>query len=153
MKQTLPLLFAGLLAPLAAQAPPGYSYWSKADIQKLEAGLPAKMTAQKVATQDLAKWGNHWAMLAHREGDGEAELHTTTADIFVVQSGEATLITGGKVAGPHEVSAGEVRGPKVEGGVRRRLAPGDVVHIPENTPHQLLVPKNFTYFVIKVAVK
>jgi quercetin dioxygenase-like cupin family protein len=27
---------------------------------------------------------------------------------------------------------------------------GDIVHIPANTPHQLLVKKNFTYFVIKV---
>jgi quercetin dioxygenase-like cupin family protein len=27
---------------------------------------------------------------------------------------------------------------------------GDVVHIPANTPHQLLVKKEFLYFVVKV---
>ena len=33
-----------------------------------------------------------------------------------------------------------------------KLAAGDAVHIPANTPHQLLVEngKQFTYFVIKV---
>lgn len=153
MKQILLILFAALLAPLAAQAPSNFSYWSKADLAKVEAGLPAKMNAQKIAGQDLAKWGNHWASLSHREGDGEGELHASVADIFVAQSGEATLIVGGTLTGAHEVSAGEVRGKGIEGGVRRRLAPGDVVHIAANTPHQMLVPKSFTYFVIKVATK
>jgi mannose-6-phosphate isomerase-like protein (cupin superfamily) len=30
------------------------------------------------------------------------------------------------------------------------LKPGDVARIPANTPHQLLVPKSFLYYVIKV---
>lgn len=154
MKLPIPILLLGaLLAPLTAQAPAGFSYWSAAEIRKTAAGLAAKVNAQKLAAQDLARWGNHWASLTHREGDGEGELHETVADIFIAQSGAATLIVGGKLAGPHEVSKGEVRGKAIEGGARRSLAPGDIVHIPENTPHQLLVPKSFDYFVVKVAVK
>jgi quercetin dioxygenase-like cupin family protein len=38
------------------------------------------------------------------------------------------------------------------GGTSHKLAAGDVVHIPANTPHQLLVEPGtqFTYFVVKV---
>jgi len=151
-KQLTLILFVGLLTPLAAQAPAGFSYWSSADIRKVESGMPAKAKASplKIASQDLAKWGNHWASMTHREADGEGELHGTVADIFVAQSGEATLVVGGTIAGAHEVSKGEVRGKTIEGGERHKLMPGDIVHIAENTPHQLLVPKSFTYFVIKV---
>jgi mannose-6-phosphate isomerase-like protein (cupin superfamily) len=153
MRQSLLILFGALLAPLIAQAPAGFSYWSVADLKKVEAGLPAKMNAQKIGAQDLAKWGNHWASITHREGDGEGEVHETVADIFVAQSGGATLIVGGKLIEPREVSKGELKGKGIDGGVRQKLSPGDIVHIPANTPHQLLVPNSFDYFVVKVGAQ
>jgi mannose-6-phosphate isomerase-like protein (cupin superfamily) len=91
-------------------------------------------------------------MIAHREGDGEAELHEREADFFVVQSGAATLIVGGEMVNGKTTAPNEVRGPSIKGGEKKALAAGDVVHIPPKVPHQLLVPagKEFTYFVIKV---
>lgn len=80
-------------------------------------------------------------------------MHETVADIFLAEGGEATLVVGGKIAGSREAEKGELRGKAITGGTRVKLTPGDLVHIPRNTPHQLLVPKNFTYLVIKVAVK
>ena len=73
-------------------------------------------------------------------------------DFFVVQSGEATLVVGGEVPGAKTTAPHELRGPKINGGERRKLVAGDVVHIPANTPHQLLVEKGkqFTYLFIKV---
>jgi hypothetical protein len=70
----------------------------------------------------------------------------------VVQSGEATLVVGGKMPGSKTTAANEHRAPKIDGGDRRKLLPGDIVHIPKNMPHQLLVQngKQFTYYVIKV---
>jgi len=37
-------------------------------------------------------------------------------------------------------------------GERRQVGEGDIIHIPANTPHQLLIEngKPFTYFVVKV---
>ena len=74
------------------------------------------------------------------------------ADFFVVESGEATLVVGGQVVGGKTTAPNEIRGPKINGGERRKLAAGDIVHIPVKAPHQLLVEngKQFTYFVIKV---
>ncbi len=153
MKHIALVLFAALLAPLAAQAPAGFSYWSAAELKKYSETLPAKMNAQKLAAADLAKYGNHWTSITYRAGDGEAEVHQTAADFFVVEGGEATLVVGGKVMGQRETGKGEFRGKSIQGGERRKLGVGDIVHIPQNTPHQLFVPKSFTYFVIKVETK
>ena len=103
----------------------------------------------------LGKFGNHFTMLTHREGSGDAELHEHQADLFVVQSGEATLVVGGEMVGAKNSGPGEVKGTSIRNGVKRKLAAGDIVHIPARVPHQLLIEsgKELTYFVLKVDVK
>jgi mannose-6-phosphate isomerase-like protein (cupin superfamily) len=70
----------------------------------------------------------------------------------VVVSGSAALLTGGTIVSPRTESPGEIRGTGIEGGVKRAVGAGDIIHIPANTPHQLLVEKGkpFAYFVVKV---
>lgn len=102
-------------------------------------------------SKDLARYGNHYTMLAMRESTGSSELHEHEADIFVVESGKATIVTGGKMVRPHTEKAGEIRGTSIEGGERHVLQTGDIIHIPAGVPHQLLVEKApFEYFVVKV---
>src|SRR5690242_17855048 len=143
-------VFAACAAP--AGGPAGFEIWSGAQLKGYAKSLAPKMSAQKVATQQLAKWGNHLFMVAHREGPGEAELHETQADIFIVQSGEATLKVGGTVVSPKTTAPNEIRGPSINGGEEKKLGAGDVVHIPAKIPHQLLVDpgKQVTYAVVKV---
>ncbi len=118
------------------------------------AGMSEKLAAKRspFAAQDLVRYGNHYTMLAWREATGSAEVHEHEADIFVIESGAATIVTGGKMVNGHVEKAGEIRGSSIEGGERHQLAAGDIVHIPAGTPHQLLIAKGkpFTYFVIKV---
>ena len=62
----------------------------------------------------------------------------------------AELIVGGEVIDPHALSAGEIRGSRIDGGELRTIAQGDVVTIPRGVPHwfkQVSTP--FTYYVIK----
>lgn len=91
-------------------------------------------------------------ILAVRIRSGRAELHTTSADEFFVIDGHATLVTGGTVVNPR--GNGEVRGDSIEGGVREELKYGDVVHIPANTPHQLLLEGTdpFVYVLVKTPI-
>jgi mannose-6-phosphate isomerase-like protein (cupin superfamily) len=149
MKRIATLLFPALLT---AAEPAGFVYWSSKDLKAYEQKLMPKMNERKLADETLGSWGNHRAMVAHREADGEAEVHETVVDFFVVQSGEATLVVGGEIVGGKTTAPNEIRGPKIANGERRKLTAGDVVHIPEKMPHQLLVEKGkqFTYFVIKV---
>jgi mannose-6-phosphate isomerase-like protein (cupin superfamily) len=106
----------------------------------------------RFASQELARYSNHYTMLAIRESTGSAELHEHEADVFVIESGQATLVTGGKIVNPHTQKPGEIRGTSIEGGERHPIATGDIVHIPAGTPHQLLVDtaQPFVYFVVKV---
>ena len=136
-----------------AADPPGFVYWSAKDLKSYEQKLKPKMNEGKVASVTLNEFGNHLTMVAHREGDGEAEVHALMGDYFVVQTGEATLVVGGKMgAGNKTTAPNEMRAAKIDGGERRKLTAGDIVHIPKSTPHQLLIEngKQFTYFVIKV---
>jgi mannose-6-phosphate isomerase-like protein (cupin superfamily) len=141
-----------MAVPLMAAPPAGVSIWTAAELKAQGEKLVPKMSEKKVASERLATYGNHLTMIAHREADGEAEIHETQADFFFVQSGTATLVFGGEVPGAKTTAPNERRGPSIKGGERKTLAPGDVVHIPARIPHQLLVPagKEFTYFVIKV---
>ena len=108
-----------------------------------------------MASQQLANWGNHTMMTAHREVDGEAEFHENQADIFIAQSGEAVVEIGGSVDSPRTTAAGEIRGPSITGATRNAVKAGDILHIPAKTAHRVLVEpgKQFTYVVVKVSAK
>lgn len=90
------------------------------------------------------------SFVAVRVKSGRAEVHKSSDDIFVVLSGEATLVTGGKVIDPS--GDREIRGNSIEGGTWAKLAKGQVVHIPQAVPHQLLLPAGETlvYVLIKI---
>jgi mannose-6-phosphate isomerase-like protein (cupin superfamily) len=145
------LLWACVL-PVIGSEPDGYKYWSAADLKGLAKTLAPKMNAQKVATERLADFGNHYILGAHREGSGEAEFHETEADVFVVQSGTATLVVGGHLQNGKTTAPGEMRAPSIDGGSRQKLSAGDVAHIPPKTAHQVLLDSGgqFTYFVVKI---
>lgn len=155
MKTTILILGIAAMALPAGSDPPGFALWTAAQLKGYEKQLAPKINAQKVATQQLGKYDNHLFMVAHREGDGEAELHETQADVFIVQSGRANLVVGGTVVDAKTTAPGEVRGPSIQGGEKKALGPGDVVHIPARVPHQVLLDgnKQFTYAVVKVDSK
>ncbi len=124
--------------------------YSAKDIQASGQKLSQKGT--QFASENLTRYGNHYLLLATREATGSSEVHEHEADIFVVESGNAILLSGGKVVNPRTEKPGEVRGTSITGGERQAVATGDVIHIPAGTPHQLLIEngKPFLYFVIKV---
>ena len=69
---------------------------------------------------------------------GGANLHrVNTTEIYYMLSGTATLVTGGTLRDPTPAPAPSLslRGSGIEGGVSRRIVPGDVVVIPGHTPH------------------
>jgi mannose-6-phosphate isomerase-like protein (cupin superfamily) len=147
-------LILAIALPLAALAadPAGFHLWKSGDLKASEKKLSPKIDAQKISGESLANAGNHMFSISHREGPGIAELHEKVADVFVVISGDATLVVGGTIPGSKQSAPNEVRGPKIEGGASHKLAVGDIVTIPAGAPHQLLVDpgKQFTYFVVKV---
>ena len=140
------LLAAGSLIPAAD----GAKVWTSADLKALEQKMSAKK--EKVTTASLAVFSNYLMEVTHRTASGEAELHLAKNDIFYVLSGNATLVTGGTIAGKHGTAPNEFRGPSITGGEKHKIGPGDWLTIPAGIPHQVLLEPatEFTYAVVKV---
>ncbi len=100
-------------------------------------------------------FGNHALSISHRDKNGVVEVHEKLVDVFAVQSGEATLVVGGEVVGPRTTGPGEIQGDSIKGGVSKKVAAGDVIHITAGVPHQFFLDqgKQITYFVVKVAAQ
>jgi mannose-6-phosphate isomerase-like protein (cupin superfamily) len=152
MNPLLPVLVLLFIASTCVSAvePADFDLWKGSVVQGAGKRLSPKIDDQKFAWEPMGTYKNHLIGISHREGDGTAELHENQVDIWIVEAGEATLIEGGKIIGPKTVKPHEVRGTSIEGGTSRQLSAGDIVHINANIPHQLKIPKSFTYLVIKV---
>lgn len=95
--------------------------------------------------------GAYHIMTAHRDGPGLVEVHALDTDIFHVIRGSATLLVGGAVVGGKTTAPNEVRGEKIEGGKEQKVQAGDVIVIPNETPHWFRdVDGPFDYYVVKV---
>jgi len=82
---------------------------------------------------------------------GLAEIHTRDTDIIYVLQGSATLVTGGKAVVTKPTGPEELRGSEIEGGESREITVGDVVVVPNGTPHWFKkVNGPLLYYVVKV---
>lgn len=128
--------------------------FSPQQIQKWTASttLKAAKCPEGVASQPMGQYGSHTTTLSTRTKTGEAEQHRDWSDIFVVASGDASLVSGGHLVNAHTVSPGEMRGSAIAGGTTELLKAGSIVHIDPQVPHQLILEPgvSFTYFVVKV---
>jgi mannose-6-phosphate isomerase-like protein (cupin superfamily) len=155
MKVTAIVLMAVAMlghASLGQEAMPTPDQYSPADLVAMEKSLEQKADASGLATETLKKYASDYTMLAFRSKSGKAELHEKFADFYFVIGGEATLVSGGHIVNSSTTAPGEVRGDSVQDGKETRLKKGDIVHIPANIPHQLVLAKGgtFQYFIVKV---
>ena len=82
---------------------------------------------------------------------GLAEIHTRDTDIIYVLQGSATLVTGGRAVAAKTTAPEELRGSAIQGGESREIAAGDVVVVPNGTPHWFQrVDGPLLYYVVKV---
>ena len=133
--------------------PGSADHWTPAIL--LERGTYLRQMARAgsgEASETLREYSQHRVMLSFRSRDGEVEVHEKFADLFVVLSGAATLVTGGTVEGARTVAAGEIRGDSIVGGHAQELRQGELIHVPAGTPHQFLVSgdKSITSLVVKI---
>ncbi|HEV8593380.1 MAG TPA: cupin domain-containing protein [Pyrinomonadaceae bacterium] len=85
-----------------------------------------------------------------REGDN-VELHDGSDDIYYVLGGTATLMLGGKLDEPKEISPGEWRSKSATGSEKVVIKKGDLVFVPRGTPHQRTVTgKDFSMILVKI---
>ena len=114
--------------------------------------LPAKQVNQAfVEGMPLVRGMNYKIDASHRDEPGIVEVHTRDTDIIYMLQGTATLVTGGTVIDAKTVEPEEIRGMESKGGETRMITKGDVVVIPNGTPHWFKEVKGpMNYYVVKV---
>jgi glc operon protein GlcG len=94
---------------------------------------------------------NYMVHTSRRDKPGLAEIHTLDTDIIYVMQGKATFVTGGTAIETKEIASNEIRGSRIEGGTARQLSRGQVIIVPNNTPHWFKeISGEFLYYTIKV---
>jgi mannose-6-phosphate isomerase-like protein (cupin superfamily) len=152
MKAAIRFLAAGLLVvPVLAPDPVGFAMWKQEELKQRDEALSKKVGPDHSARETLADYGDHRFRLLYRDADGVPEQHDNTVDVVIVQSGEGTLVLGGKMVNLTARGIGEYVGTGIEGGERHALAPGDLVHIPAKIPHNFVIAKgkHITYVLVK----
>ena len=134
---------ATLLSSLVclAQSPPPAVDVTGADIQAFLKSLPKDAVSDKpIRVMDAGGYKvGVYGVLRPKATTQEAILHETTiTEIYYMLSGAGTLVTGGSIVSPKNrpgLANTSVVGPRIEGGVSRKVTPGDVIIIPGRTPH------------------
>lgn len=79
------------------------------------------------------------------------EVHDASDDVYYVLEGEATLVLGGNLVEPNQISPGEWRSKNASGGQKVVIHKGDLVVVPRGTPHQRTVTgKGFSMILVKI---
>jgi glc operon protein GlcG len=120
--------------------PPKVAYFPAGQVKKaFEKGMP------------LIEIANFKVHASHRDEPGIVEVHTHDTDIIHMLEGSATLVTGGTVFDSKTIEPEEIRGKGVMGGETRRINKGDIIVIPNGTPHWFKeVNGPINYYVVKV---
>lgn len=143
MKMFLPVLAGVLIATQAGS----------------DAAMPAPAVTMIPAAQVSAAFEKGMPLLetngykihaSRRESSGMAEIHSRDTDIIYVLDGHATIVTGGEAIDAKTIARDELRGVAIANGETRHLGKGDVLVVPNGTPHQFTETSNpFLYYVVK----
>jgi mannose-6-phosphate isomerase-like protein (cupin superfamily) len=131
------ILTIASVAAYAQQPPaPTKTYSSAADVAALLAKAKADhKDGQPTVVETILHLAPYNANLEYRSSVGPAAVHEREAEMFYVLDGSATLTTGGKLTEEKRTNAENLTGTGIEGGNDQAVAKGDVVIVPENTPH------------------
>ena len=107
----------------------------------LKKAVDGNIVDQLVKDVDVAGHKVALAMLRRVKPETNALVHSHVTEIYQIVKGSGTLVTGGALKGatPNDltrVAAGAGLSGVHEGGQRQRVGPGDVVIVPQGTPHR-----------------
>jgi quercetin dioxygenase-like cupin family protein len=109
---------------------------SAADVAAMMAKAKAdRKPDQANLAQSMIQLAPYNVSLEYRGAVGPAAVHEAEAELFYVIDGAATLVTGGKMTADATRNGANLTGKGIEGGTSRKVAKGDFIMVPENTPH------------------
>ena len=131
--------------------PPGFVLWPSAEVETIANRLEREIGDRAMVYETVRNDDGHSVYFVLRGLTGPAEFHETEADLYVVHRGNATFVIGGELIDAEVLPRKQQRGSSIRDGNRYALAPGDILHVPVATPHQIIVPpgQTFLYTLVK----
>jgi glc operon protein GlcG len=109
-----------------------------ADVLRKATPTPAGMTTSAVSNTDQYRIN-----IVHRSKPAGAIAHPGNTELHYIVEGSGTIVTGGAIRGQGVAAT-------IDGGETRRVAKGDVVVIPANSPHWYsTVDGSITYLEVR----
>ena len=138
-------------APTAGTDAGGFELYPAARL----AAIAAELAHVRSSGRTIGGHGDFHYVQSRRVVSGGPEIHDAWVDVTLVESGRASLLVGGTVAGGALASPGEHRGGTIRGGTPHVLGAGDLLVVPAGVPHQYQVASgdSIVYLTIKVAAR
>ncbi len=128
-------LALALVSGASATAQPAAVADAAAVTAQIAAMERAMTPGQGFAWKPLLEDGARTVAIEIWKRPGRPAVHPDQAEYAIVLDGAGTLVSGGTLVGASTTRADLVEGDRIEGGVTRKLAPGDVLLIPAGAPH------------------
>jgi mannose-6-phosphate isomerase-like protein (cupin superfamily) len=141
----------GAAAAAAPAAPTDKAaYWPNSDIQATWKDLEAKQVINKRVME-----GGAYSINIRIVKEGDAPLiHAKSCDVWIVQAGTATAITGGTLDnGKKRPNVDDIAGTAITNGTEQALKAGDILYVPPGVPHGFRDVKGFRAFLIRFDTK
>jgi len=136
MKWGIALAAIALAAPARAQQPALPAFLSGSEVRALIARAAREIKPdQPTLSLPMATADGYVARLEYRHSVGPAAIHETETELFYVIEGSGTLITGGALVNGSPRPGGNLSGSSIDGGMPRRVGPGDIIFVAAGTPH------------------
>ncbi len=111
------------------------------------------MDAAKRQTTRMLEGGAYNVNIRRLTGGETALIHPRTADVWVVQDGSGTLVTGGTLVDANGQPVQGQSAAAIRGGVERVIKTGDLIFIPAGVPHGIKDSKSITWLNIRFDTK
>jgi mannose-6-phosphate isomerase-like protein (cupin superfamily) len=131
---------------------PGFILRDAGSIEAAADRLEAELGDKAMVFEIIGNHPGHSMYLVLRGKSGTSEIHLTESDYYIGVRGNATFVIGGELVDGQELERKQVRGTDIKGGERSIVGPGDIVHVPVNTPHHLIINpvEPYMYLLIKL---
>ncbi len=115
------------------------TFAAAADIPALIAKAKAERKGdQPLVIVPMASVAPYSVSLEYRPGTSPAAVHEKDAEMMVVLEGSGTIVTGGKLVDEKRTNAANLNGSSIADGKPQAVTKGDLLIVPENTPHQVI---------------
>ena len=126
------------------------AYFGHGDIENIWKDLEAR----QVINKRVLEGGKYSINIRIIKETSAPLVHSTSADVWVMEEGSAVAVTGGKLLNPKKNPNGDdTAGSAIEGGSDQPFMPGDILYVPPGVPHGFKNIQGFRAYLIRFDVK